>query len=92
MDQLIQQSYRAPEKSQPGSPDPILDDLLAALEHLMLTRGKIVTPSDRSRGRYAPPLVPTTWRKPARFSLNMARRLFSMPGCTPRAWGLRPGP
>jgi hypothetical protein len=44
MDQLIQQSYRAPEKSQPSSPDPILDDLLAALEHLMLTRGKIVTP------------------------------------------------
>jgi hypothetical protein len=44
MSQLNPQcNHHPPEKLPPGSPDPILDDLLAALEHLLLTRGKVVT-------------------------------------------------
>ncbi len=41
MDQLSTQSYRSSDKPQP---DEILGDLLTALEHMMLTRGKVVTP------------------------------------------------
>jgi hypothetical protein len=45
LDQLSPQCNHPPsDKPPPGSPDPILDDLLAALEHLLLTRGKVVTP------------------------------------------------
>jgi hypothetical protein len=43
MDQLVtQSSCSPPDKPQPPESDEILDDLLAALEHLMRTRPKAV--------------------------------------------------